>query len=111
MLLTSNLGFKGYELESATFIESEEWRGPPRGTGEVADEVVVEGGDVKVCSPGESRILELNQVKLHRPLRRERWLESRVQLELELELIQTHMTQKPMLRLEVGALGARQVKN
>ena len=32
-------------------------------------------------------------------------------LELELELIQTHMTQKPMLRVEVGALGARQVKN
>ena len=31
--------------------------------------------------------------------------------ELELELIQTHMTQKPMLRVEVGALGARQVKN
>ena len=27
--------------------------------------------------------------------------------ELELELIQTHMTQKPMLRVEVGALGAR----
>jgi len=33
------------------------------------------------------------------------------ELELELELIQTHMTQKPMLRVEVGALGARQVKN
>ena len=31
--------------------------------------------------------------------------------ELELELIQTHMTQKPMLRVEVGALGARQAKN
>ena len=31
--------------------------------------------------------------------------------ELELELIQTHMTQKPVLRVEVGALGARQVKN
>ena len=32
-------------------------------------------------------------------------------MELELELIQTHMTQKPMLRVEVGALGAHQVKN
>ena len=31
--------------------------------------------------------------------------------ELELELIQTHMTQKQMLRVEVGALGAHQVKN
>ena len=31
--------------------------------------------------------------------------------ELELELMQTHMTQKPMLRVEVGALGALQVKN
>ena len=31
--------------------------------------------------------------------------------ELELELIQTHMAQKPMLRVEVGALGAHQVKN
>ena len=30
---------------------------------------------------------------------------------LELELIQTHMTQKPMLRVEVGALGAHQAKN
>ena len=29
-------------------------------------------------------------------------------VELELELIQTHMAQKPMLRVEVGALGARQ---
>ena len=36
---------------------------------------------------------------------------SQLELELELELIQTHMTQKPMLRVEVGALGARQVKN
>lgn len=34
-----------------------------------------------------------------------------VAMELELELIQTHMTQKPMLRVEVGALGAHQVKN
>ena len=34
-----------------------------------------------------------------------------LELELELELIQTHMTQKPMLRVEVGALGARQAKN
>ena len=33
------------------------------------------------------------------------------QLELEVGLIQTHMTQKPILRVEVGALGARQVKN
>ena len=33
------------------------------------------------------------------------------ELELELELIQTHMTQKQMLRVEVGALGAHQVKN
>ena len=33
------------------------------------------------------------------------------ELELELELIQTHMTQKPMLRVEVGALGARPAKN
>ena len=32
-------------------------------------------------------------------------------IELELELIQTHMAQKPMLRVEVGALGAHQVKN
>ena len=32
-------------------------------------------------------------------------------MELELELIQTHMTQKPMLRVEVGALDARQAKN
>ena len=31
--------------------------------------------------------------------------------ELELELTQTHMTQKPMLRVEVGALGAHQVMN
>ena len=31
--------------------------------------------------------------------------------ELELELIQTHKTQKPMVRVEVGALGARQAKN
>lgn len=31
--------------------------------------------------------------------------------ELELELIQTHMTQKPTLRVEVGALGAHQVEN
>ena len=31
--------------------------------------------------------------------------------ELELELIQTHVTQKPMLRVEVGVLGAHQVKN
>ena len=30
--------------------------------------------------------------------------------ELELELIQTHMTQKPMLRVEVGAFDARQAK-
>ena len=30
---------------------------------------------------------------------------------LELELIQTHMAQKPMLRVEVGALSAHQVKN
>ena len=30
-------------------------------------------------------------------------------LELELELIQTHLTQKPTLRFEVGALGARHV--
>ena len=30
---------------------------------------------------------------------------------LELELIQTHIAQKPMLRVEVGALGAHQVKN
>ena len=34
-----------------------------------------------------------------------------LELDLELELIQTHMAQKPMLRLEVGALGAHQVKN
>ena len=33
------------------------------------------------------------------------------ELELELELIQTHMAQKPMLRVEVGVLGAHQVKN
>ena len=33
------------------------------------------------------------------------------ELELKLELIQTHMTQKPMLRVEVGALDARQAKN
>ena len=32
-------------------------------------------------------------------------------LELELELVQTHMTQKPMLRVEVGALGPCQAKN
>ena len=31
--------------------------------------------------------------------------------ELELELIQAYMTQKPMLRVEVGAIGACQVKN
>ena len=31
--------------------------------------------------------------------------------ELELELIQTHMTQKPVLRVEVGALGARLAKS
>jgi len=31
--------------------------------------------------------------------------------ELELELMQSRMTQKPMLRVEVGALGARQVQN
>jgi len=30
---------------------------------------------------------------------------------IELELIQTHSTQKPMLRVEVGALSARQTKN
>ena len=30
---------------------------------------------------------------------------------LELELIQTHMKQKPILRVEMGALGARQVQN
>ena len=35
----------------------------------------------------------------------------RESIALELELIQTHMTQKPMLRVEVGALGAHQVKN
>jgi len=29
---------------------------------------------------------------------------------IELELIQTHSTQKPMLRVEVGALGAHQAK-
>ena len=34
-----------------------------------------------------------------------------VSTELELELIQTHMTQEPMLRVEVGALDARQAKN
>ena len=34
-----------------------------------------------------------------------------LELELELELIQTHMAQKPMLRVEMGALGAHQVKN
>ena len=37
--------------------------------------------------------------------------EESTKLELELELIQTHMAQKPMLRVEVGALGAHQVKN
>jgi hypothetical protein len=31
--------------------------------------------------------------------------------ELELELLQTHMTQKPMLRVEVGARVCAQVKN
>ena len=31
--------------------------------------------------------------------------------ELELEHLQTHRTQKPVLRVEVAALGARQVKN
>ena len=30
-----------------------------------------------------------------------------IQLELELELLQTHMTQKPMLRVEVGARALR----
>ena len=35
----------------------------------------------------------------------------RIELELELELIQTHMAQKPILRVEVGALGAHPVKN
>jgi len=29
----------------------------------------------------------------------------------ELELMQTHVTLKPVLRVEVGALGAHQVKN
>ena len=34
------------------------------------------------------------------------------ELELELELIQTHMTQKPMLRVEVGARALRElIKN
>jgi hypothetical protein len=32
-------------------------------------------------------------------------------IQLELELIQTHMTQKPMLRVEVGARVCAQVKN
>ena len=31
--------------------------------------------------------------------------------ELELELVQTHMAQKQLLRVEVGALGAHQAKN
>ena len=31
--------------------------------------------------------------------------------ELEVELTQTHMIQKPIMRVEVGALDARQVKN
>ena len=31
--------------------------------------------------------------------------------DLELGLIQTHMAQKPVLRVEVGALGARRVKD
>ena len=31
--------------------------------------------------------------------------------ELELELTHTHMTRKPALRAEVGALGAREAKN
>ena len=35
---------------------------------------------------------------------------SQIELELELERIQTHTTQKPMLRVEVGALGVRQAK-
>ena len=30
---------------------------------------------------------------------------------MELELIQSHMAQKPLLRVEVGALGAHQVEN
>jgi hypothetical protein len=34
-----------------------------------------------------------------------------LELELELELIQTHMTQKPMLRVEVGARVCAQVKS
>ena len=36
---------------------------------------------------------------------------SQITPELELGLIQIHMTQKPALRIEVGALGARQAKN
>ena len=31
--------------------------------------------------------------------------------EVEHELIQTHTAQKPMQRVEVGALGAHQIKN
>jgi hypothetical protein len=34
-------------------------------------------------------------------------LPEHIELELELELIQTHMTQKPMLRVEVGARALR----
>ena len=33
--------------------------------------------------------------------------QSTLELKLELELIQTHMTQKPMLRVEVGARALR----
>ena len=39
------------------------------------------------------------------------WSKIAAVLELDLKLTQTHMTQKPMLRVEVGALGAHQVKN
>jgi hypothetical protein len=52
--------------------------------------------------------LALPSLHLRDRCTRLRWPQA---LELELELIQTHMTQKPMLRVEVGARVCAQVKN
>jgi hypothetical protein len=41
----------------------------------------------------------------------QRFASRQLRSELELELIQTHMTQTPMLRVEVGARVCAQVKN